>query len=79
MSKLFKSSKGIVNVNKTALPVVKKNPDSKMVSAEQIAQVSSVPASEIKTAEKLSGGTVAAKPVLTDMNQKVKKIISLKV
>ena len=80
MSKIFSNRKGIVNVRKTTLPVVRSQEAPKQISAEQIAQVTSAPAKDIKTMAKGSGMTeISAKPVLTDMNQKVKKFISLKI
>ena len=79
MSKIFSNRKGIVNVRKTTLPVVRADAP-KQISAKQIAQVTSAPAKDIKTMAKGSGMTeISAKPVLTDMNQKVKKFISLKI
>ena len=81
MSKLYSNQRGLVNVRNRVMPLQAMQPlqtvQNKEVSAEQIAQVSSVPAKELS--KRVGGATVEAKPVLTDINQKIKKFISLKI
>ena len=78
MSKLYSNQRGLVNVRNRVIPVIPlQTVQKEEVSAEQIAQVSSVSAKELS--KRVGGATVEAKPVLTDINQKIKKFISLKI